>query len=74
MIRLAITKGIRFDYVLTDSWFTCFELVKFIVSRRIKCHFIGMIKMGKTRYNIFDKCLTAKEIVDVLRRKRMTKR
>jgi len=46
MIRLAITKGIRFDYVLVDSWFTCFELVKFIVSRRIKCHLIGMIKNG----------------------------
>ena len=74
MIRLAITKGIRFDYVLTDSWFTCFELVKFVVSRRIKCHFIGMIKMGKTRYNAFGKSLTSKEIVDLLRRKRMTKR
>jgi hypothetical protein len=74
MIRLAITKGVRFDYVLTDSWFTCFELVKFIVSRRIKCHFIGMIKMGKTRYNAFGKCLTSKEIVDLLRRKKMTKR
>lgn len=74
MIRLAITKGVRFDYVLTDSWFTCFELVKFIVSRRIKCHFIGMIKMGKTRYNAFGKSLTSKEIVDLLRRKRMTKR
>lgn len=74
MIRLAITKGIRFDYLLVDSWFTCFELVKFIVSRRIKCHFIGMIKMGKTRYGAFDKSLTAKEIVDLLRRKRMVKR
>jgi len=74
MIRLAISKGIRFDNTLTDSWFTCFELIKFIVSRRIKCHFIGMIKMGKTRYNVFDKNLTSKEIVDLLRRKRMTKR
>jgi hypothetical protein len=74
MIRLAISKGIRFDYVLTDSWFSCFELVKFIVTRRIGCHFIGMIKMGKTRYNAFDKKLTSKEIVDLLRRKRMTKR
>jgi hypothetical protein len=74
MIRLAIAKGIRFDYLLVDSWFTCFELVKFIVSRRIKCHFIGMIKMGKTRYNAFCKNLTSKEIVDLLRRKRMTKR
>ncbi len=74
MIRLAISKGIRFDYVLVDSWFTCFELVKFIVSRRIKCHFIGMIKMGKTRYNAFGKSLTSKEIVDSLRRKKLTKR
>lgn len=74
MIRLAISKGIRFDYLLVDSWFTCFELVKFIVSRRIKCHFIGLIKMGKTRYDAFDKSLTSKEIVDLLRRKRMTKR
>ena len=74
MIRLAISKGIRFDYVLTDSWFTCFELVKFIVTRRIGCHFMGMIKMGKTRYEAFGKNLTSKEIVDFLRRKRMTKR
>ena len=74
MIRLAIKKGIRFDYVLTDSWFTCFELVKFVVSRRIGCHFLGMIKMGKTRYNAFGKDLTSKEIVDLLRRKKMLKR
>ncbi len=74
MIGLAIAKGIRFDYVLTDSWFTCFELVKFIVTRCIGCHFIGMIKMGKTRYSAFGKNLTSKEIVDLLRRKKMTKR
>lgn len=75
MICLAIAKGLRSDYVLVDSWFTCFlELVRFIASRRIKCHFIGMIKMGKTRYDAFGKSLTAKETVDLLRRKRMTKR
>jgi len=74
MMRLAIAKGIRFDYVLTDSWFTCFELINFIVTRRIGCHFIGMIKMGKTRYVSSGKKLTAKEIVDFLRRKKMIKR
>lgn len=73
MIRYAITKGLCFDYVLTDSWFTCFELVKFIVTRRIGCHFLGMIKMGKTRYDTYDKCLTAKEIIDSLRRKKKCK-
>jgi len=70
MIELAIKKGIRFDYVLTDSWFTCLELVKLIVTRRIGCHFLGMIKMGNTQYGAFEKNLTAKEIVDLLRRKK----
>ncbi|KAA6320927.1 hypothetical protein EZS27_029361, partial [termite gut metagenome] len=26
MIRLAIVQGIRFDYLLVDSWFTCSSL------------------------------------------------
>jgi len=74
MLRLAISKGIRFDYLLVDSWFTCHELVTFIVTRRIGCHFLGMIKMGKTRYEVFDKNLTAKEIIERLRRTKKTKR
>ena len=36
--------------------------------------FFGMIKTGKTRYRAFDKDLTSKEIVDLLRRKKMIKR
>lgn len=74
MLRLAISKGVRFDYLLVDSWFTCHELVKFIVTRHIGCHFLGMIKMGKTRYKAFDKDLTAKEIIERLRRTKKTKR
>jgi len=74
MIRTAINKGIRFDYVLVDSWFTCFALVKFIKTRRIDTQLIGMAKMGKTRYLFDEKNLTAKEIVDQLRKSRKTKR
>ena len=74
MIRTAIKKGIRFDYLLVDSWFTCFELVKFITTRRIGCHLLGMAKMGKTRYLFQGKNLTAKEIVDRLRRSKKQKR
>jgi hypothetical protein len=74
MIRLAIRKGVRFDYLLVDSWFTCFELVKFITTRRIGCHLLGRIKMGTTRYDAFDKMLTSKELVVLLRRKKMVKR
>lgn len=74
MIRLAIKKGVRFDYLLVDSWFTCFELVKFITTRRIGCHLLGRIKMGTTRYGAFEKELTAKELVTLLRRKKVVKR
>jgi hypothetical protein len=74
MIRLAIREGIRFDYLLVDSWFTCFEIVRFITTRRIGCHLLGMIKMGKTKYNYNGISLTSKEIVAVLGRKKKTKR
>ena len=74
MIRTAIANGLRFDYVLVDSWFTCFELVKFIKTRRIGVYLLGMAKMGKTRYLFNGKKLTAKEIVDYQRKAKKIKR
>ena len=69
MIRGAIRRGIRFDYLLVDSWFTCKELVHFIMRRHIKCHFLGMIKMGNTRYDTKAYgALTAKGCIDKLKR------
>lgn len=74
MIQRAISKGIRFDYLLVDSWFTCFELVKFIKTRKIDCHLLGMIKMGITKYSLNGKLLSAKQIVDFSKRKKHLKR
>jgi hypothetical protein len=74
MIRTAIGNGLRFDYVLVDSWFTCFELVKFVKTRRIGIHLLGMAKMGKTRYLFNEKRMTAKEIVDYQRKTKKLKR
>lgn len=74
MIRTAINKGLRFEYVLVDSWFTCFELVKFIKTRRIGVQLIGMAKTGKTRYLFNDKSRTAKEIIDYQRRNKKAKK
>jgi hypothetical protein len=74
MVRLAITKGIRFDYLLVDSWFTCFELVQFIKTRKIDCHLLGMIKMGITKYSFNGNLLSAKQIVDYSKRKKQLKR
>lgn len=63
MIRRAIQKGIRFDYLLVDSWFTCKELVRFIKTRRIGCHFLGMVKLGKTNYELDGKKVSINSII-----------
>jgi hypothetical protein len=74
MVRTAIGQGLRFDYLLVDSWFTCFALVKFVATRRFGCHLLGMAKMGKTRYLFNGKRLTSKEIIDSLRKLKRIKR
>jgi hypothetical protein len=74
MIRATLAQGIRFDYLLVDSWFTCYELVKFIKTRRIKCHLLGMIKMGNTKYTYNEKTVSAKQLVDALKRSKKVKR
>jgi hypothetical protein len=74
MLRKAIGQGVRFDYLLVDSWFTCHELVRFIKTRRIGCHLLGMIKMGITKYGYEGESRSAKQILDLLRRTKRTKR
>ena len=69
MVSNAIKRGIRFDYLLVDSWFTCKELVHFIKCRHIKCHLLGMIKMGNTKYDSDAYgALTAKGCIDKMKR------
>jgi hypothetical protein len=67
MIRRAIAQGIHFDYLLTDSWFTNFELIKFIATRRIGCFFLGMVKNGNTKYIFNGKELSFGEILKKLK-------
>jgi len=74
MVRTAIGNGLRFDYMLVDSWFTCFALVKFIKTRRFGCHLLGMAKMGNTKYLSNGKKLTAKQVVDCQRKAKKLKR
>jgi len=47
------------DYVSVDSWFTCYRLVASVAK---KAHFLGMIKMGKTKYLYNGKSLTCNDI------------
>ena len=66
MIKRAVRRGLRFSYVLADSWFTNKEIVRFIHSRRIRCHWLGMMKVGengKTKYHTEHGDLTAPALV-----------
>lgn len=80
MIRRAIRKGIKFSYVLADSWFTNKDIVRFIHSRHIKCHWLGMIKVGengKTKYQTEHGDLTAPALVKLgkkLKRQKYSRR
>ena len=57
MVKRAIKNGYRFDYLLADSWFTCKDIIRFIKTRRIKCNYPGMIKMGEKSMRFsFEKC------------------
>lgn len=52
MIRRAMKNGFRGDYVLADSWFFSYDLMKTI--RRLKkgaVHLIAMAKMGRAKYS-----------------------
>ena len=66
MVRRVIKRKIRFDYVLADSWFACAEVVRFITSRHVGCHYLGMIKMGKTKYAYKGGEYTANQLVALL--------
>ena len=66
MVRRAIKEGIRFDYLLSDSWFTCTDIIRFVKSRHVRCHFLGMIKMAKTKYRFNGKMKSARELLKLL--------
>ena len=73
MLRRSIIEGVRFDYLLVDSWFTCTELLKFVVSRHFGCHLIGMIKMGNTKYETTLGNKTAPELIKALQKSKSVK-
>ena len=59
----AISQGVKVDYVLMDSWFTCEAFIKAV--KRVKkqtVHLIGMYKIPKTKFNYLGDMLTHSEI------------
>ncbi|MCF6183823.1 MAG: transposase [Bacteroidales bacterium] len=60
MLKYAIKKGIMAKYVLTDSWFSCWELID--VSIKNSMHFIGMYSKVRTKFKYNNKYFNYKEI------------
>ena len=73
MVKYAIKRSIRFDYLLVDSWFTNADFVRLITSRHIKCHLLGMIKLGKTKYDTKWGDLNASQIIKRLQKEGLVK-
>lgn len=69
MIRRAWGIGLRAKYVLCDSWFTCERLVSEVRSIGSGAmHFVGLAKMGNTKYLVHGKMRTAAELVALYER------
>jgi len=60
MITDAVKSNITADYVLTDSWFTCWGLVKTTLKNNMQ--YIGMFSKSTTKFTYNNKKLTYKEI------------
>lgn len=60
MISRAVRRGFEFEYVLFDSWFFSKEILACIESFRTRCiKLIAMVKMGR---NLYQDCLSGKEM------------
>jgi len=63
MFWRAISQGVKVDYVLMDSWFTCEAFVRAV--KRVKkqtVHLIGMYKIPKTKFNYMGDMFTHSQI------------
>ena len=54
MLKRAVKRGLKADYLLTDSWFFNYELVNLIskLNKKHKINLISMAKMGTTKYKL----------------------
>jgi predicted nucleic acid-binding Zn finger protein len=60
MFYLAVSRCLKIDYVLVDSWFTCDALIKAVVRKGL--HLIGMYKIAKTKFLYQGKTMSYSEI------------
>ena len=71
MLRRGWKMGLYAKYVITDSWFTCEQLMTCVRSiGKGAMHFVGLAKMGKTKYTISGKKKNAAELIATYERER----
>ncbi len=67
MVKRAISKGLKVDYLLMDSWYTCWAFVEVVLnSKKQDINLIGMYKTAKTKFGFQGKQLTHKQILNEL--------
>lgn len=63
MFWRAISQGIKVDYILMDSWFTCEAFIQAVGKvKKQTIHLIGMYKTPKTKFSYKGEGLTHKQI------------
>jgi hypothetical protein len=71
MIKRAVSKGIKADYLLMDSWFFCEAILGSALSLGVGI--IAMAKMAKAKYRFQGNDYSAKELAQLLKqRKKVT--
>lgn len=73
MFKSQIRRGLKANYFLADSWFTCYELIKAIV-KAPGLNYLGMAKLGKTKYKWNGKLYNATELIHKNKHNRMYSR
>ena len=71
MLRRGWKMGLYAKYVITDSWFTCEQLMACVRSiGKGAMHFVGLAKMGKTKYTVSGRKKNAAELIATYERER----
>jgi len=67
MIKWAVKEGFKAEYVLTDSWFFCKDLVNLVVKKGMNLR--SGVKMGKMTLVYKDKNYSPKALLNILKSK-----
>jgi predicted nucleic acid-binding Zn finger protein len=63
MVKRAFSQGLQVDYLLMDSWFTCWAFIELVKAKKGQAvHLIGMYKIAKTKFGIEGQELTYSQV------------